>query len=142
MQRAVKVKVSDLMKKFKHRDDRYNFCRQKDKKIFFISNNILYSLGFWLPNEVGFDATFFVQFLTEEKEVREIIILYNKNKLLLKLLPTGKHSDYKLNYFRGDGSLTKGFLIKIVKSKIEYEKYIPNKIKYENLSKDFLFSVS
>ena len=142
MQRTVKIKVSDLMKKFKHRDDRYNFCRQKGKEIFFIINNILSSIGFWLPNEVGFDATFFIQFLTKEKEVRETILLYNKNKLLLKLLPIGKHSDYKLNYFRGDGSLTKDFLIKIVKSKIDYEKFIPNKIKYENLSKDFLFSVS
>ena len=56
-------------------------------------------------------------------------------------MPIGKHSDFKLNYFRGDGALTKNFLIKIVKSKVDYEKYLPDNIKYENLSKDFLFSL-
>jgi len=56
-------------------------------------------------------------------------------------LPIGKHSDYKLGYFRGDGSLTKDFLIKIVKSKITYQKYLPDGIKLENLTKDFLFSL-
>lgn len=56
-------------------------------------------------------------------------------------MPIGKHNDYKLNYFRGDGSLTKQFLINIIKSKVEYERYLPDRIKYENLSKDFLFSV-
>ena len=57
------------------------------------------------------------------------------------MLPIGKHTDYKLKYFRGDGSLTKDFLIKIIKSKIAYNKFLPDGIKYENLSKDFLFSV-
>lgn len=46
-----------------------------------------------------------------------------------------------MNYFRGDGTLTKDFLIKIIKSKAVYNKYLPDGIKYENLSKDFLFSV-
>lgn len=109
-QGTIQVKASEILKKFKHKEDRYNFCRQK---------------GFWLPNESGFDSTFFVKFLGKEKE----------------LLPIGKHSDFKLNYFRGDGALTKNFLIKIVKSKVDYEKYLPDNIKYENLSKDFLFSL-
>ena len=58
------------------------------------------------------------------------------------MLPNGKYADYKLNYFRGDGELIKSFLINIIKSKVDYEKFLPDKIKYENLSKDFLFSVS
>lgn len=47
-----------------------------------------------------------------------------------------------LKYFKGDVALTKQFLIKIVKSKVIYEKFLPDGIKYESLSKDFLFSVS
>ena len=36
--RKIKMKVSELMKKFKHREDQYNFCRQKGTYIFFIIN--------------------------------------------------------------------------------------------------------
>ena len=57
------------------------------------------------------------------------------------MLSIGKHTDYKLGYFRGDGSLTKEFLINIVKSKVAYQNYLPDKIKLENLTKDFLFSL-
>ena len=53
------------------------------------------------------------------------------------LISIGKQSDYQLEFFREDGLLTKQFLIKIVKSKIIYKKYLPDKIKYESLSKDF-----
>ena len=58
------------------------------------------------------------------------------------MIPLGKHNDFKLNYFKSDGSLTKDYLIKIIKSKPIYEKYLPDGIKHDNLSKDFLFSVS
>lgn len=37
--------------------------------------------------------------------------------------------------------MTKDFLIKIVKSKIEYAKYLLDKNRYESLSKDYLFSL-
>ena len=33
--------------------------------------NIIIDIGFWLPNESGFDSTFFVKFLGKEKEVKE-----------------------------------------------------------------------
>ena len=36
--RKIKMKVSELMKKFKHREVQYNFCRQKGTYIFFIIN--------------------------------------------------------------------------------------------------------
>lgn len=58
------------------------------------------------------------------------------------MLPLGKHSDFKLNYFRADGALTKDFLINIIQSKSEYKRFLPDNINYKNLSKDFLFSVS
>jgi len=109
-QGTIRLKVSELLKKFKHKEDRYNFCRQK---------------GYWLPKEVGFDSTFFVKFLCKQK----------------KLIPIGRHSDFKLSYFRGDGLLTKQFLLQTVKSKNEYESYLPDGIKLESLSKDFLFSL-
>ena len=139
-QQLVKVKVSELIKKFKHREDRYNFCRQQGKLIYFLI--IIITLGYWYPNEIGFDSTFFVQFLTKKKEVRIFHIICILIFLFKQLLPIGKHTDYKLNYFRGDGALTKSFLINIIKSKVDYEKFLPDKTKYENLSKDFLFSVS
>ena len=71
-QPTVKIKVSELIKKFKHREDRYNFCRQQGKPILFQISNFI--LGYWYPNEIGFDSTFFIQFLTKKKEVRKIYI--------------------------------------------------------------------
>ena len=29
----IRVKASELLKKFRHRDDRYNFCREKSKLV-------------------------------------------------------------------------------------------------------------
>ena len=41
-QSTVKIKVSELIEKFKHLEERYNFCRQQGKPILFqISNFIL-----------------------------------------------------------------------------------------------------
>ena len=69
-ERLIKVKVSDLLKKFRHKEDRYNFCRQKGNLNLLIFIYIVTMIGYWLPNEVGFDATFFVQFLCKKKEVK------------------------------------------------------------------------
>ena len=91
---------------------------------------------------MGFDSTFFVKFLTKEKKVSKYIFTFELLYLLFKLLPIGRHNDFRLNYFRNGGILTKEFLIKIVKSKVEYAPYLPDNIKLESLSKDFLFSVS
>lgn len=38
-QETVKIKIFELMKKFKHKEDRFNFCRQKGKKYFYIIIN-------------------------------------------------------------------------------------------------------
>ena len=56
-QGTIRLKVSELLKKFKHKEDLYNFCRQKG------------TIGYWLPNEVWFDSTFFVKFLCKQKKV-------------------------------------------------------------------------
>ena len=32
-QQKIRVKESELLSKFKHREDRYNFCREKSKYI-------------------------------------------------------------------------------------------------------------
>lgn len=68
-QGTIRLKVSELLKKFKHKEDRYNFCRQKGKNIFSYIINNFFSIGYWLPNEVGFDSTFFVKFLCKQKKV-------------------------------------------------------------------------
>ena len=47
-----------------------------------------------------------------------------------------------LNYhISSEGVLTKHFLKQIVKSKNEYEQFLSDGVKLENLTKDFLFSV-
>ena len=69
-ERLIKVKVSDLLKKFQYKEDRYNFCRQKGNYKFIIFFHIYIIIGYWLPSEVGFNATFFVQFLCKKKEVK------------------------------------------------------------------------
>lgn len=140
-QGTIRLKVSELLKKFKHKEDRYNFCRQKGKNIFSHIINNFFSIGYWLPKEVGFDSTFFVKFLCKQKKVIIEIIQYNFLNSKIQLIPIGRHSDFKLSYFRGDGLLTKQFLLQTVKSKNEYESYLPDGIKLESLSKDFLFSL-
>jgi len=72
-QRLIKVKVSELLKKFRHKEDRYNFCRQRGKHYFIIFFFNFIKIGYWLPSEVGFDATFFVQFLCKKKDVKFIL---------------------------------------------------------------------
>lgn len=41
MQGTIKLKASELMKKFRHKEDRYNFCRQRGKEMINIFFNIL-----------------------------------------------------------------------------------------------------
>lgn len=82
-QGTIKIKVAELMKKFKHKEDRFNFCRQRGKFIFHIIFNLILSIGFWLPNEPGFDSTFFVKFLKKEKEVDDISFTYNSLYLII-----------------------------------------------------------
>ena len=123
----VLVNSSDILKKFKSREDRYNFMRE--------NSNYLYNfLDLYLPQEVGFDSYFFLQVLSGSKKV--IFIFYN-----FQLLPLGHHSDYSLKYFRKDKILTKEFLINIIQNDALYKPYFPDNIKLSNITRDFLLSV-
>lgn len=56
IEQKVSVRASDLLKKFKTKEDRYNFLREMSKFISFIPD-------LYLPNEVGFDSNYFLQVL-------------------------------------------------------------------------------
>ena len=60
--KKIKIKASELLSKFRHREDRYNFCREKSKFTY------LY-LDVYLPNEIYFDTTFFLKWLSGKKKV-------------------------------------------------------------------------
>ena len=64
----VTVNSSELLKKFKSREDRYNFLRE-------MSNIYFNILDLYLPKEVGFDSYYFLQVLTGTKNVK--INFYN-----------------------------------------------------------------
>ena len=51
-----------IMSKLKSKEDRINFLREKGNLLFNI-------LGFYLPNDKGFDTKFFMQVLKGEKNV-------------------------------------------------------------------------
>ena len=69
-QQKIRVKASELLSKFKHREDRYNFCREKSKYI-----NIIF-IDYYLPQENYFDSTFFLQWLSGTKKVSYMTIIY------------------------------------------------------------------
>ena len=58
----VTVNGGDLLKKFKSRDDRYNFLREMSKYFYNL-------LDLYLPKEVGFDSHYFLQVLAGSKKV-------------------------------------------------------------------------
>lgn len=124
----VTVNSTDLLKKFKSREDQYNFLREMSK--FFIN-----SIDLYFPKEVGFDSFYFLQVLTGKKNVR--LIFFN-----LQLLPIGHHVDYDLKYFRKDHTLTKDFLLNIIKNDQIYQSYLPDNTDLKALSRDYLLSVS
>ena len=67
-EQKVSIKASDLLKKFKTKEDRYNFLREMSKLISFI-------LVLYLPNETGFDSQYFLQVLMGQKKVNYNIFI-------------------------------------------------------------------
>ena len=67
-EQKVSIKASDLLKKFKTKEDRYNFLREMSKLISFI-------LDLYLPNETGFDSQYFLQVLMGQKKVNYNIFI-------------------------------------------------------------------
>lgn len=63
------VKGSNLLKKFKTKEDRFNFLRE-------MSNYINNFVDLYMPDLPGFDSNYFLLVLTGHKKVRYII--YNK----------------------------------------------------------------
>ena len=62
----VTVKGSELLKKFKSKEDRFNFMRE-------LSIYIYNFLDLYLPKEVGFDSNYFLRVLNGSKKVRNLI---------------------------------------------------------------------
>ena len=63
----VTIKGSELLKKFKSKEDRFNFMRE-------LSIYIFNFLGLYLPKEVGFDSNYFLRVLNcSSKNVRNYI---------------------------------------------------------------------
>lgn len=58
----VMINGGDLLKKFKSREDRYNFMREMSKWLYNF-------LDLYLPKEVSFDCHYFLQVLTGAKKV-------------------------------------------------------------------------
>ena len=67
-EQKVSIKASDLLKKFKTKEDRYNFLREMSKLFSFI-------LDLYLPNETGFDSQYFLQVLMGQKKVNYNIFI-------------------------------------------------------------------
>ena len=59
----VTIKGSKLLKKFKSKEDRFNFMRE-------LSIYIFNFLDLYLPKEVGFDSNYFLRLLNGSKKVR------------------------------------------------------------------------
>lgn len=62
----VTVKGSELLKKFKSSEDRFNFMRE-------LSIYLYNFLDLYLPKEVGFDSNYFLRVLNGSKKVRNYI---------------------------------------------------------------------
>lgn len=122
------VKGSDLLKKFKTKEDRFNFLREMSKYLYNF-------LDLYMPDLPGFDSNYFLLVLTGHKKVRNVI--YN-----LQLLPLGHHSDFHLKYFRKEHILTKQFLIEILKKDPSYNLYLPDGVELKSLTRDYILSVS
>ena len=69
VEQKVTINSSELLKKFKTREDRYNFMRENSKIIFFI-------LDLYLPKETGYDSYFFLQVLSGSKKVKYFLLIF------------------------------------------------------------------
>jgi len=64
MEEIKRYPITEILKKFRTKADRINFCRENSK--FFIN----FFLDFYLPSYPGFDTKFFIQFLSGIKKVK------------------------------------------------------------------------
>lgn len=67
----VPVPASDLLKKCRNKEDIINICRELGNILFFI----IFILGYYFPNQKGFDGKFFLQWGAGQKRVIHIFII-------------------------------------------------------------------
>ena len=56
-QHLIPVSATEILKKCKNKEDIVNICRELGKYIFVI----LFDIGYYFPNEKGFDGKYFLQ---------------------------------------------------------------------------------
>ena len=121
------VDVQLLLSKLRSKEDSINFMRETGK-------NFILILGFYLPNDRGFDGKFFVQVLKGEKTV---CFLYN----ILQLLHIGEIGGVEFPWFTKTNHFTKNHLLSIFINEPTLRAYLPDDIKLTCLSRDFLITV-
>ena len=106
----IPTNAPDIVKKFRSLQDRMNFCLEKN----------------WHhPQEVGFDATYFLKVLSGKK----------------KYLPANFSINYKMRYFRSGEKLDKQYIIKKMMNNPMYAQYTPDHINPMKYSKSFLLNL-
>jgi len=68
--KKISVLASDIIKKFKTKQDRIAFCKENSKIKYIIFKDL------YFPNESGFDSTFFLLFLRGEKKVNNFYFTF------------------------------------------------------------------
>ena len=122
------VDVQLLLSKLRSKEDRINFMRETGKNFFLI-------LGFYLPNDRGFDGKFFIQVLKGEKTV---CFLYN----ILQLLHIGEIGGVEFPWFTKTNHFTKNHLLSIFINEPTLRAYLPDDIKLESIKRSYLLNVS
>ena len=69
LNRKITVLASDIIKKFKTKQDRIAFCKENSKSKYIIFKDL------YFPDESGFDSTFFLLFLRGEKKVNDFYFI-------------------------------------------------------------------
>jgi len=103
----IPINATKIISKYKNIKDRMNFCFEKN---------------WYHPNEIGFDANFFLKVLMGEK----------------KYLPNNFTVNYKMHFFRKGEKLDKSYLIQKMSNNPKYAEYTPDIKDAKKFSKDFL----
>ena len=74
--RKITVLASDIIKKFKTKQDRISFCKENSKSKYIIF------IDLYFPDESGFDSTFFLLFLRGEKKVNNFYYIFIATTLI------------------------------------------------------------
>ena len=106
-EKKISVNATQIVSKYRNVKDRLNFCFEKN---------------WYHPNEIGFDANFFLKVIMGEK----------------KYLPNNFTVNYKMHYFRKGEKLDKNYIIEKMKGNPAYAEYTPDIKDPKKFSKEFL----